>query len=209
MTLYVAAVNESMNEASYPARLAGMDYEVSNDAEGISITVNGYSDSIDDLLIEILNNMKSISIPNEQFLAFRDKMIRDWRNVDLGDAYRIAREKMRKIVHKHYYTNTELADAAGNISLADVNVFGSKLLKKGYIQGLVYGNVTKGQARDNTYLVKNELNIKPEKWGKIIQQGRLGFAPGEEITRVEKSQVNNSCLWRVQYFGYNSAILFA
>ena len=61
MTLYVAAVNESMNEASYPARLAGMEYEVVNDAEGISITVNGYSDSIDDLLIEILNNMNSIS----------------------------------------------------------------------------------------------------------------------------------------------------
>ena len=131
MTLYVAAVNESMNEASYPARLAGMDYEVTNDAEGISITVNGYSDSIDDLLIEILNNMKSISIPNEQFLALRDKMIRDWKNVDLGDAYRIAREKMRKIVRKHYYTNTELADASGNISLADVNEFGAKLLKKG------------------------------------------------------------------------------
>jgi len=94
MTLYVAAVNESMNEASYPARLAGMDYEVSNDAEGISVIVNGYSDSIDDLLIEILNNMKSINIPNEQFLALRDKMIRDWQNIDLGDAYRIARESV-------------------------------------------------------------------------------------------------------------------
>jgi len=204
MTLYIAAVNESMNESSYPARLAGMDYEVTNDAEGISITVNGYSDSIDDLLIEILTNMKSISIPDEQFLALRDKMIRDWQNVDLGDAYRIAREKMRKIVRKHYYTNTELVDAAGNISLADVNEFGAKLLKKGHIQGLVYGNVTEEQARENTSLLKNELNIKPEKWGKIIQQGRLGFVPGEEIIRVEKSQVNNSCLWRVQYFGYNS-----
>ena len=204
MTLYVAAVNESMNEASYPARLAGMDYKVISDAEGISITVNGYSDSIDDLLMQILTNMKSISIPDEQFLALRDKMIRDWQNIDLGDAYRIAREKMRKVVTKFYYTNIELAEAAENISLTDVNEFGTKLLKKGYIQGLVYGNVTAEQARENTSLVINELNIKPEKWGKIIQQGRLGFNPGEEITRVEKSQVNNSCLWRVQYFGYNS-----
>jgi insulysin len=204
MTLYVAAVNESMNETSYPARLAGMDYEVTNDAEGISITVNGYSDSIDDLLIEILNNMKSISIPNEQFLALRDKMIRDWKNVDLGDAYRIAREKMRKIVNKHYYTNTELADAAGNISLADVNEFGSKLLKKGYIQGLVYGNVTEEQARQNTKLLISQLKIKAEKWNKVTHQGRLEFAEGEDIIQVVGSEVNNSCFSRMQYFGNNS-----
>ena len=50
------------------------------------------------------------------------------------------------------------------ISLTDVNEFGSKLLKKGYIQGLVYGNVTEEQARENTSLLKNKLNIKPEKW---------------------------------------------
>jgi secreted Zn-dependent insulinase-like peptidase len=78
MTLYIAAVNESMNEASYPAKLAGMNYNVSNDAEGISIVVNGYSDSIDDLLKEVLLNMKNISIPEGQFEALRDKIIRYW-----------------------------------------------------------------------------------------------------------------------------------
>ena len=39
-----------------------MNYNVSNDAEGISIVINGYSDSIDDLLKEVLSNMRNISI---------------------------------------------------------------------------------------------------------------------------------------------------
>jgi insulysin len=204
MTLYVAAVNESMNEASYPAKLAGMDYSFSNDAEGISITVNGYSDSIDDLLVEILNNMKSISIPDKQFNAMRDKMIRDWQNVAKGNAYQIARENMRKIVRKYYYTSDELAVAAVNISLVNVNGFGAELLRKGYIQGLVYGNVTEEQARQNTDLLIRQLKIKAEKWEKVTHQGRLSFTDGEDIIQVIRSEVNNSCFSRLQYFGHNS-----
>jgi len=204
MTLYIAAVNESMNEASYPAKLAGMNYNVSNDAEGISIVVNGYSDSIDDLLKEVLLNMKNISIPEGQFEALRDKMIRDWKNVALGNATGIAREGMRKMLRKYYYTSLEMADEAGEMRLLEVKEFSKALLKKGYIEGLVYGNVSESQARLNTDLFTDILKIKPEKWENVIHQGRLDFAAGEDITQVLKTQVNNSCLWRLQYFGENS-----
>ncbi|HJM84696.1 MAG TPA: insulinase family protein, partial [Candidatus Marinimicrobia bacterium] len=204
MTLYIAAVNESMNEASYPAKLAGMNYNVSNDAEGISIVVNGYSDSIDDLLKEVLLNMKNISIPEGQFEALRDKMIRDWKNVALGNATGIAREGMRKMLRKYYYNSPEMADEAGKMTLFEVKEFSKALLKKGYIEGLIYGNVSESQARVNTDLFTEILKIKPEKWQKVIHQGRLDFTAGEDITQVLKTQVNNSCLWRLQYFGENS-----
>ena len=204
LALFVGAINESMNEASYPAKLAGMDYKVSNDAEGISIVVNGYSDSIDDLLNEILSNMKEINISDGQFIALRDKMIRDWKNVLLGDAWRIARENMRKIVRKHYYTSDDLASAGGNFSLSDVQTFSDKVLNKGYIQGMVYGNVTEDQARKNTELLISQLRIKTAKWDNVIHQGRLKFESGEKISRVVQSDVNNSCFSRLQYFGENS-----
>ena len=204
MTLYIAAVNESMNETSYPAKLAGMNYNVSNDAEGISILINGYSDSIDDLLKEVLVNMKDITIPESQFEALRDKKIRDWNNVALGNATGIAREGMRKMLRKYYYDSTEMAGEAENINFSNVKQFSKALLKKGYIEGLIYGNVSESQARKNTDLLTDILKIKPEKWKKVIHQGRLDFTVGEDITQVLKTQVNNSCLWRLQYFGENS-----
>ena len=95
------------------------------------------------------------------------------------------------------------AEAAG-ISLEEIKSFSKILLKKGYIQGLVYGNVTEEQARQNTTLLTDNLKIKPEKWEQVVSQGRLRFDEGEEITRVVNSDVNNSCLWRLQYFGENS-----
>ena len=159
LTLLIAGVNESMNEASYPARLAGMEYSVSMDEEAIYIDVSGYSDSAYDLLNTILENMRNISISDEQFVDLRNKLIRDWKNVAMGNAYQIAREHMRKMVRKHYYISDEFASAAENISLSDIRNYSDKILKKGYIQGLVYGNVTDKQAQENTSLLKNELNI--------------------------------------------------
>jgi insulysin len=131
-------------------------------------------------------------------------MIRDWKNVALGNATGIAREGMRKILRKYYYDSSEMADEAGKMTLYDVKAFSKVLLKKGYIEGLIYGNVSESQARANTDLLTEILKIKPEKWKKVIHQGRLDFTGGEDITQVLKTQVNNSCLWRLQYFGENS-----
>jgi insulysin len=97
-----------------------------------------------------------------------------------------------------------MADEAGKMTLFEVKEFSKALLKKGYIEGLIYGNVSESQARVNTDLFTEILKIKPEKWQKVIHQGRLDFTAGEDITQVLKTQVNNSCLWRLQYFGENS-----
>ncbi len=204
LNLYVSSVKESMNEASYPARLAGMEFFVSNDEEGISITVNGYHDSIDELLEEILNNMNELTLPAERFNALKDKKIRDWKNVSLGNAYQIAREKMRTMIREIYFDSAELAEAAENISLEDVKIFSKSLLKNGYVQALVYGNISQAQAVKNTDLIYDILNMKPLAREDAIQQRRLSIEEGEDLNIVVDSEVNNSCLWRLQYFGENS-----
>ena len=204
MKLYMLAVNESMNESSYPARLAGMDYSVSSDEEGITIIINGYSDSIDNLLVEILSNMKKISITTDQFTSIRDKKVRDWKNFSKGNAYQIARQHMRKIVRKYYYTNDEYIESAKKISLNQVNKFAKKLLKKGFVQGMIYGNVNIEQAQKNTELLIETLKMKPIAWDKVAHQQNLVFNPGEEIVKVVHSEVNNSCFSRLQYFGNNT-----
>ena len=68
------------------------------------------------MLKEVLSNMKNISIPGSQFEALRDKMIRDWNNVALGNATGIAREGMRKMLRKYYYDSSEMAGEAGNLN---------------------------------------------------------------------------------------------
>ena len=55
--LYSACVNESMNELSYPARLAGLNYSIKEGYEGIFVDIDGYKESAMSLYELILEHM--------------------------------------------------------------------------------------------------------------------------------------------------------
>ena len=44
--LYVAAIEEGLNEFKYPVSLAGLDFNLRNDKEGVQINFDGYSDRL-------------------------------------------------------------------------------------------------------------------------------------------------------------------
>ena len=90
--LYSACVNESMNELSYPARLAGLNYSVKEGYEGIFVDIDGYKESAMSLYELILDHMLEFSITENQFDAIKDKVVRDYENFSLSDAYMQTRE---------------------------------------------------------------------------------------------------------------------
>ena len=70
--LYVACVKESLNELSYPAKLAGLNYSIREGYEGIYIDVSGYKESAMALFELLLDQMVDFSITENKFLAIRD-----------------------------------------------------------------------------------------------------------------------------------------
>ena len=83
--LYSACVNESMNELSYPARLAGLNYSVREGYEGIFVDIDGYKESAMSLYELILDHMLEFSITDNQFDAIKDKVVRDYEKFSLSD----------------------------------------------------------------------------------------------------------------------------
>jgi hypothetical protein len=49
--IYSACVRESLNELSYPAKQAGLNYSIREGYEGIFVDVNGYTESALKLVI--------------------------------------------------------------------------------------------------------------------------------------------------------------
>ena len=70
--LYSACVNESLNELSYPAKQAGLNYSFREGYEGFFVTVSGYSESAVSLYEMLLNHMVNFSITEDQFSAIKD-----------------------------------------------------------------------------------------------------------------------------------------
>ena len=90
--LYTACVNESLNELSYPAKQAGLNYTIREGYEGVYVDISGYRESAMFLYGLIVEHLVDFSVTETQFSAIKDKIVRDYENFSLSDAHQQTRE---------------------------------------------------------------------------------------------------------------------
>lgn len=74
--LFVDLVEDALAETTYDADLAGLSFSVSNHADGVSVTVGGYSDKLDVLLRTVLESMRGLSVDPQRLQVIMEKVIR-------------------------------------------------------------------------------------------------------------------------------------
>ena len=100
MDLYIASVNEVLNGVAYPAYLAGMEFSINNDSEGILISVSGYDSGLPLLMDNIIDALNNITLDEKRFSVIMDSQIRGLENKSLDAAYKIARREVANITNK-------------------------------------------------------------------------------------------------------------
>lgn len=207
--LYAACVNESLNELSYPAKLAGLNYSLKEGYEGLYLTVGGYSESAMKLYEMILNHMVDFSITENQFNAIQDKIIRDYQNFALSDAHQQTREKGADIFHNVKFSWQECLPVAKSASLSDVKSYSKSLFKDTFVEALVYGDFTESDARKSLRLYTENTGSKGIERSSAFDLEYLDQPSPEDIQYVGKLAVNNSCFYREYVLGDDSPELRA
>ena len=100
MDLYIASLNETLNEVGYPAYLAGMEFSIQNDSEGILISVAGYDSALESLMDVIIDALNNITLDEKRFSVIMDSQIRALENKSLDAAYVLARREVASITKK-------------------------------------------------------------------------------------------------------------
>lgn len=78
--LYTALVRDAVNEFTYPALLAGLNFDVYKHAQGISLRVSGYNDKQLLLLDRLLDVVQASSFDEQRFVNIRADLIRSLEN---------------------------------------------------------------------------------------------------------------------------------
>lgn len=78
--LYVAYVLDQLNDALYPALMAGLNYTISASKHGLLIEVGGYSDKQDLLLQKLLSVLAAPAWDEGRFEVVKQQLIRDKKN---------------------------------------------------------------------------------------------------------------------------------
>ena len=202
--LYVACVKESLNELSYPAKLAGLNYSIREGYEGIYIDVSGYKESAMALFELLLDQMVDFSITENKFLAIRDKVVRDYKNFSLSDAHQQTREKSLDILYHVKYTWEDALPIAESASLNSIKDYSKSLYERTYAEAMIYGDFEKTDAEKTAHLFRKKTKTKGVHRREVFDLKYLKLDKPESIQYTDNLLVNNSCFFRQYVLGKDS-----
>ncbi|KAL4232280.1 hypothetical protein ACF0H5_009851 [Mactra antiquata] len=155
--LFVHLFKDALNEYAYDAEIAGLKYTLSSSNYGINLSVKGYSDKLDVLLKKIVEKMVSFKIDPKRFEILKEMYCRSLKNFHAEQPHQHAVYFTSVVMSELLWTQEELLDSLEEVTLDKLNAFLPQLFSRMYIEGLVYGNVTKQNAFDMTSVVEDVL----------------------------------------------------
>ena len=147
LELYVALLVDALNPWVYPAAMAGMGFDLYPHARGLTLKVNGFYDQQDTLLSMLVDKIHTASFGQEQFDRIKQGLIRNWRNADRETPYHKALSVLSVQMRPGVYSPQDKRQAAGALTLADVEQFADRFRRDAMVRAFSNGNISPAQSQ--------------------------------------------------------------
>ena len=158
--LYSWLVKDALDEYSYDAEIAGLEYNLVHSSLGLSIDVHGYNDKMPVLLEKLLRCMRDFEIKPDRFQIVKERLLRGHRNHEFMVPYQQVPEYTRWLGSERTWINEDLLAEVPHITLEDVSSFYPRILNQTHIEALAHGNIHKEDALRMTNLVEATLKSR-------------------------------------------------
>jgi insulysin len=205
--LFTDVVRDALEEYSYDAELAGLDYSVSSHSMGIEIAVSGYNDKLSVLLEKVLVTMRDLEVKPDRFDIIKERLLRGLKNWDFQQPYNQVGDYTRWLNSEKGYINEQILAELPHITAADIQQFYPHLLRQMHVETFVHGNLYKEDALKLTDLIESTLKPRtlPQTQWPIPRS--LVFPPGCNFVyhKTLKDPANvNHCIEYLLYVGDKS-----
>lgn len=164
--LYVKSATEALTGHSYAASQAGLNFKIQRSYYGISLVIEGYSDHADLLLQEIVKSLKKIEPTEQQFELYKETLQRQYQNFSKKLPIEQAFELLKSVIYKKFVTEKQKSAAINRITFEKFNEYKDRLFNQIYVEGMLYGNMSKKQAQDASTTLQESLQSLPYSQGK-------------------------------------------
>ena len=199
--LYEVALQEGLNEITYPISLAGLSYALAIEKRGLTLSVGGYSERMTDLLRLVAKNLRQVRIDEEKFQNLKEAVVRSMENKKLGQSYARASYYNRQIWIAKQYTEEQLTAALKKVTLNDIKEYATKLYERVFIRGVIHGNWNAGQARKSLDIILEEIKGQPlpetERYQEVVEV----LDPGKMIRFSKQIADNNNSIFYTLQMG--------
>ncbi|KAF3769957.1 hypothetical protein M406DRAFT_248220 [Cryphonectria parasitica EP155] len=159
--VFTDLVRDALEEYSYDAELAGLQYHVSLDSRGLFLEVGGYNDKLPVLLEQVLKTMRDLEIKEDRFAIIKERVSRAYRNWALQQPFHQVGEYTYWLTTEHDFTVEEFAAELPIVTCESTRTFQKELLSQLHIEAVVHGNVYKEDALRLTDMLEQRLKTRP------------------------------------------------
>lgn len=160
--IYVKSITDALKKFSYPASLAGLQFEVKRTQAGISIEINGYSENAELLFDEINKQLILHATAKEpQFELYKDSLKREYNDFFRKSPLQQSMEVLRALIYEKFTTSKQKAAAIEKVTYDKYDQYLSTLFEKTYVEGVLYGNMQKQQAEALVAKLLTALDSQP------------------------------------------------
>ena len=179
--LYVACLNELINEFSYMAAMAGLNSSISNTRDGIEVSVSGFNHKLHLLMDKIIATIAGFgeTITESLFERMKEKNVKSLKNFFFNQSYHHAGNASDLILGPTAYPYEERVEAMEEVTLEDLLTFSKGVLSRSFCEMLVHGNATAEEATKFLDVVKDNLKYRkllsssfPEDRVAMLEEGK-------------------------------------
>ncbi|RWS24613.1 hypothetical protein B4U80_03558, partial [Leptotrombidium deliense] len=85
VALFTSLLNDFLGEVAYDAQLAGFSYKCSSEPFGVKLSIFGFNDKLNTLVLKIIQRMSAFGAEKNQFEIFKEMHFRGLRNMAITD----------------------------------------------------------------------------------------------------------------------------
>ncbi|MDY7117111.1 insulinase family protein [Halomonas sp. SSL-5] len=134
-------LGDSLNEALYPARLAGQGVDAYAHARGITLAFSGWRDRQDVVMERVIEQLKRGEIAPATFERVRYRLQREWRNAPQDPLYRQANRTLAEALVRPQWPSAALLEASEGLTHEDLRRFRDTFLGALRLEAMAVGNL--------------------------------------------------------------------
>jgi insulysin len=138
--LYLSLLQDTVNEYTYPAYLAGLNFSIFAHSRGVSLKVSGYTDKQLILLQRIVSSIVHADLDNNRFENIRADLIRSLENVKSTRAYSQVTRQARRLLVSGGWQEEQIIAELKALNPKSVDAFAQQFWSSTNVDVLVSGN---------------------------------------------------------------------
>lgn len=143
-SIALSLFEDNLNELSYDAGAASLNYSVSSSTRGIFVSVNGYNEKLDTFFIHILERLASFRATTDRYPIIKDEYEMGLRNTAQREPISHATSQTHEYCEEPSWSSAQCLAAleSESVSLGHVNEFLDSLIPVARAIVFVNGNVS-------------------------------------------------------------------